>query len=733
MNDFKILNKNYSKLSLYRNYKSNTKPKNMPQGLKSILITNSNGLEISSQLGNFLHFSKKNMLDENYSFKRITTNYNKNATSYPVNTASNMKNVNKRDGPIINIKSNLYKKKFEKFLTNSKKNDYSKSQNSKDRTNSNINIMNNITGLILNRSNLKLNIIPKKSNLKYMNFRENNLSINSNKNIGKSTSISKSKSKSKNKRENKSYNNNITQMFFNKYLKIKLDKMGHRKKTHKKSFNYLNNKESPRYINNKFSNDINISDINKLNSFNLIKNIQFRGVRKKNKSSNLLISNINNINNINPKQKNFHNLRTNSNNIIISKIETNKNLNSKNSNNNKILNKNSLVINNNNINNNIKTNQNTEKNVKKYLTENHIMYIVNKKNSGKNKHQKKPLTNNINNTNNKNKQISLKEIKNESNHNIHINSKNDNNNSNNNINIHKQNKNNNNNISSNKPKLEMTENVIYDYKTNKKYQNMGNNFSKNSKDKHIYTKKENKLINNTNTNPNINEIENSVNTYKILNERLKTEYNDISLEAIDKMYEQEQDTDDININNKNTRSKKNSEDNSFRFYYPDGDIYNRDDEFFIENNDENIDNIDLNEKREKELDETESPLKMDTDKVTVENSGVLSFDQVKDIICYYNMNNTDKQSEFLFQNKEREIFDMNYKNKYLNFFFEQKENENGSGFGMQSENNNNDIMDDMISINTFNLKYPNNSIFSIDTEYSSKMKKKNNKNLVKNI
>ena len=732
MNDFQILSKNHSKLSLYRNYKSNTKPKNMPQGLKSILITNSNGLEISSQLGNFLHFSKKNMLDENYSFKRITTNYNKNATSFPVNTASNMKNVNKRDGPIINIKSNLYKKKFEKFLTNSKKNDYSKSHNSKDRTNSNINIMNNITGLMLNRSNLKLNIIPKKSNLKYMNFRENNLSVNSNKNIGKSTSISKSKSKSKNKRENKSYNNNITQMFFNKYLKIKLDKIGHRKKAHKKSFNYLNNKESPRYINNKFSNEINISDLNKLNSFNLIKNIQFRGVRKKNKSSNLLISNINNINN---KPKNFHNSRTNSNNIIISKIETNKNINSKNSNNNKILNKNSLVMNNNINNNNIKlNNQNTEKNGKKYLTENHIMYIVNKKNSGKNKHQKKPLTNNNNNTNNKTKQISLKEIKNELNHNVNINSKNDN--SNNHINIHKLNKNNNNNISTNKPKLEITENVIYDYKTNKKYHNMGNNLSKTSKDKHIYTKKENQFINNTNTNPNINEIENSVNTYKIINERLKTEYNDISLEAIDKMYEQEQDTDDMNINNinnKNTRSKKNSEENSFRFYYPDGDIYNRDDEFFIENNDENLDNIDLNEKREKELDETESPLKMDTDKATVENSGVLSFDQVKDIICYYNMNNTDKQSEFLFQNKEREIFDMNYKNKYLNFFFGKKEKENSSGFGMPSENNNNDITDDMISINTFNLKYPNNSIFSIDTEYSSKMKKKNNKNLVKNI
>ncbi len=59
MNEFQNLSKKHSKVSLYRNYKSNTKQKNMPQGLKSILITNSNGLEISSQFGNFLHFSKK--------------------------------------------------------------------------------------------------------------------------------------------------------------------------------------------------------------------------------------------------------------------------------------------------------------------------------------------------------------------------------------------------------------------------------------------------------------------------------------------------------------------------------------------------------------------------------------------------------------------------------------------------------------------------------------------------
>ena len=99
----------------------------------------------------------------------------------------------------------------------------------------------------------------------------------------------------------------------------------------------------------------------------------------------------------------------------------------------------------------------------------------------------------------------------------------------------------------------------------------------------------------------------------------------------------------------NEKCKKNDKfilDDSFKFFYHlgGGDVYNRDDEFFIENNDDNNEES----KKEKELDETESPLKFDTDKVSVENSGVLSFDQVKDIICYFNMNNTDKQSEFLF-------------------------------------------------------------------------------------
>ena len=116
---------------------------------------------------------------------------------------------------------------------------------------------------------------------------------------------------------------------------------------------------------------------------------------------------------------------------------------------------------------------------------------------------------------------------------------------------------------------------------------------------------------------------------------------------------------------------------------------------------------------------------MDTDKVSIENSGVLSFDQVKDIICYYNMNNTDIQSDFLFQKNERKIFELNYKNKYLCYFFGNNKNSVGD---KNINNDSNDLNDDVITFNT-NIKNKNqsNSIFSLETEYSSKMNKKYNK------
>jgi hypothetical protein len=445
--------------------------------------------------------------------------------------------------------------------------------------------------------------------------------------------------------KNKKFNDNINKIIFDKYLKLyKIGEKGFNKKNIRSNKNIFN-KESPNYILNKYSNERNNSDKNKMSSLNMANNIQIKGLKKKNKSSNLLISNLN-------KPKNMYTSNQSSN-VIISRFESNNNTNIK-IKNSKI---NYKIDNaNNNINN---------KNSKKYLTENHIMYLINKKASLKKRKNK----------NNKDKQMSLKNIKNDSNNNINTNTNNtNNNNSNSNYYL-------NNYFNEKKQNNENQENVIYDYSCNNilfnKFHN-NDNFKNSKKNfRHNY------------------DNENSENIYKMLNERLKTEYNDNSLEAIDKMYEEE------NTEELNQKSVSLSKRDGIRFLYP--EIYNRDDEYYIEN--EN------NDKREKELDETESPLKMDTEKDNIENSGVLSFDQVKDIICYYNMNNPDKQNNFLFQKNERQIYDINYKNKYLNYFFgsnninnDKKNNEN---------NNNNDLFDDRIMFNpTLNYKYPNNSIFS---------------------
>ena len=739
MNDFQIYNKKFSKLSLQKNNNPKLKTKNMPQGLKSILITNSNGLEISSQYANFYRNSKKNMMEDNYNVKHITYNNSNNNTknlSFPINTTSSNKNINikYKDNSLMNQKNNLFKK----FLNNSKKEESLNYYNSREST------CNNIDGIVLNKaSNLKINIIPKKYNFKFINVKENNISFNSNINNGKS--MSKSKSKSKNKKESKSYNNkinnNINKMIIDKYLKLyKIGEKGLGKKVKAKKANNLH-KESPFYNITKNSNDTNSSDIHKMSSLNMITNIQFKGLKKKNKSSNLLINNYN-------KSKNMHISKTNSN-IIITKIESNGNLNFKNMKNynnksdninNKSDNNKYDNNNNNNKSDNSNNNNNNVKNNKKYLTENHIMYLMNNKNSANKKQKVK---------NNKEKQIYLNKNERDT-----YASTNTNTNTNTNLNLNIK-INNNNNINSNnnsknnylkaflfeKANNESNnENIIYDYKSNniltKKNQDNNNliiNFNKNNKKSNI-----------NNENNNNNSL--NLNMYKIMNERLKTEYNDIendnnnnSLEIIDKMYEEEN-TEEIN-----QKSSSYSHHDSFRFLYP--EIYNRDDENIAENNkkinyNNNNNNNYSNDKKEKELDETESPLKMDTDKVTMENSGVLSFDQVKDIICYYNMNTPDKQNNFLFKQNERQIFDINIKNKYANFFLaNNKINNNNYDNDTKNNNNNinsnlitNDLIDDIISFkNNINLKYPSGSIFSLDTEYSSKMKKKYNKNLVKNI
>ena len=118
----------------------------------------------------------------------------------------------------------------------------------------------------------------------------------------------------------------------------------------------------------------------------------------------------------------------------------------------------------------------------------------------------------------------------------------------------------------------------------------------------------------------------------------------------------------------------------------------------------------------KELIETESPLKLSTDKTNKDNSDALSFEEVKDIIIYNNFTNVDIKKGYLFRKGERNIFKKNNETKYIEFFFKEK-NETEKKYNKLKPN---------ILVN-------NNEMFSIDTEYSSKMKTKVNKNLVKNI
>ena len=599
MNDFQIYNKPYSKLSLNKNGFSKVKSKNFPQDLKNILITNTNCLEISSLYGNFYHNSKKNTLDENYNINHINynnINNNKNI-SLPLNSinVSSIKpntNYKFKDISFNNQKNNLFKKKHETYVNKSKKEE-----------SSNLNIVKTVNGIMINKGNKKINIIPKKTNFKYMNVKDN-ISLNLNKNIGKSLSISKSKSKDKdkNKRENKSYNNkiknNMNNIIFDKY--IKLYKVGGKEiikkaKTKNLNLNFLN-KDYTSYNLNKFSNEANNTDINKISSLNIQTNNKLLDLKKKNKSSNLLITNLNKY-----KIKDIQNQKLKQN-IVISKNLTN---------NNSIKNI-EITKNNRSENNYNEYNNDISENNKKYLTVNHIMYLIDKKKAENKK------------GNMKYKQLSLNDLKNSINFNI--------NNNFNNIYLEK------------KQNEENNKKIIFDYKMNNiSLKNIQNN----------------NFINNVN---NINyQNYKSYNTYKSLNARLNTKYNDNnnSLEINDKLNKK------VYKEESNKKSNSSNRHDSFEYLYP--EIYIKDDDLKKSN---------WNNNKEKELDETESPLKMDTDKNSNENSGVLSYEQVKDIICYYNMSNTDKKSNFLFQVNERQIFDLNNKNKYEKFFFGNNENEN---------------------------------------------------------
>ena len=574
MNDFQIYANKYSKLSLHKNNNKNNM-RNIPPSLKNIFYNSQNGLEL------FSPYSKNRKLDENFKYKNITYNNNNNNKniSFPVNTTSSNKSINSkiRDGSLNNLK-----KKIEMFY--SKKIECLNKNNSKDNTFNNIKNTNHFKykNGMPSKHNIKINILPRQSNLKLFSLIETNKSLNSNNCIGKSLSKSKSKSnsKNKNKKENKSYNSkinrNINKIIIDNYLKL-----------------YKNGEK----------------DISKKNSKNKLNTFGFKGLKKKNRSTNLLITNFN-------KQKNKGS--NSRNNIITSKKE-----------NNKLKNKSNKFDSN--INN------------KKFFKEEQIINIINKKQRIKKKNSK----------NKKDKKISSKHNKNDKNRIINIIiTKAFNNSNNKNINKYIYDKNQNKENKDNIHKEDNKEAIIYDYSNN----NILNRKSQNSNGKNfnVNSSKKNLIIN--------AQYYDNDHLYKILNERLKTEYNVNSLEAIDKMYEDDMDKE------MTQKSKSLSKRNSNNFLYP--EIYMKDDEYYFENDTDNDIYNNSDDRGEKELDETESPLKMDTYKEDNTNSGLLSFDQVKDIICYYNMNSINKKNDFLFKINEREIYDINSKNKYLNFFFQ---------------------------------------------------------------
>ena len=124
MKDFQIYPKKNMKLSLHKYENPNVKMKYLPTGLKSIFITNGNGLEISSQYGNYYNSSKKNMLSDNIN-NHITYNniINNKNLSFPMNAGVINNNINRpkfKESPLMDQKKNLFKNKFEKYLNYSK-------------------------------------------------------------------------------------------------------------------------------------------------------------------------------------------------------------------------------------------------------------------------------------------------------------------------------------------------------------------------------------------------------------------------------------------------------------------------------------------------------------------------------------------------------------------------------------------------------------------------------------
>lgn len=201
------------------------------------------------------------------------------------------------------------------------------------------------------------------------------------------------------------------------------------------------------------------------------------------------------------------------------------------------------------------------------------------------------------------------------------------------------------------------------------------------------------------------------------NKRIKTENDNNKNEKNDNIFDENvKHQSSFDISNKNSCRE---------FPY----LYTRDEEDNSLKPTQNIENyINCETKTEKELDENESPIhssKKFSDEKNEDNSGALTYDEVKDIIVYYDMKKIEKKEEYLFCKNENEIFTRNMKNKYFNIFF---------GINKPSSKvirkKNIKVINE---INNSNLKKKSESSnFYLETQYTTKIKAHNYTHFVKN-
>ena len=94
---------------------------------------------------------------------------------------------------------------------------------------------------------------------------------------------------------------------------------------------------------------------------------------------------------------------------------------------------------------------------------------------------------------------------------------------------------------------------------------------------------------------------------------------------------------------------------------------------------QDLSNIDI-------FDEKDNLINNSDDEEESENSGVLAYDEVRDIIIYYDMRKFEKKNDYLFNKDDYKNFLFSKKEYYLNFFLNNNNNNNNFKRNIKFEN-----------------------------------------------